>query len=1402
MSTSTNPSPIQAPQHVLDLLSRLHTASLEQEAAISGKKVFSSVVIGDIEDRLAGQGDAKSEFDKLMLDKFIALDEDKCHFVYQLIMAMGATNVVEAGTSFGVSTIYLALATAQTKAATGKKGTVVATEKESQKAAIAQGYWKECDVEEHIDLRVGDLLETLKGDLPEIDLLLLDIWSALALPTLKTVLPKLRHGAVVLTDNTISGAEGYKELLAFLRAPENGFQNTTLPYTNGFEMTKTSPIVTFISVRSCICTMTFYGCQGRCCWGNRQYRVNNDSTLAAGASFHPVRAFPGHILEDSTDFAQARLTLPNTPASTMYRYAAGTPCPAPSAASQASSRYYDYGSVYSGHIEDGTTANIEFTTEIQAKPRTVKPRRPARAARPTNFNPTLDIFEDVAHEEERRTEVDSRRSRRATVLSDGAKVKKSTLLAQPAQKIPRAPPVQDPVLKSHRKRVSQVLMDRESPNVNATIKLQEDVLDKKDLKRPKKDLRRRTIYVPSDDTTYLTIHPGQSVHEPRKARETSPDIGLDLVTVSDEDTTSLVSVLKKEKVPRKSLAAPPKRGPLSTSSRSLQSVSFSSDVAGSGDGKENLPPGTAKIEKKSTGTHIEINFPKALTKSTSVAEAKARVKSSKSSDVPSARSDVRSRVKSEARARPEKRLREQTSCERIPAKSIKARADGTASAASSLAAHKAALKEHNAAIKNAKPRVTRTRPILPSSSSPFHTDKTPPAALRRQRAAPANIQMMHVVGKPQQAREKYPVLEEDIARPEMYEDNWLTYQEVAITQLLNSMFDSANTNHDEQSPEELRKKMLALYHEPSMPPLHKRLQASLQFGALSIPKDLLAQTLRLKDDVGMRKKFLNLWTKTYDLSALRAAVETIVGRQITTPSRLSTGSTCSDDGSRVFRAERRAIEHFLDAFLIKNEDAVRVKPGVGSIASITRGEDDFGSQGWSWRRTALRSLMLVLLLDKAKAMDVLPGCLFQSTSPYKTSVDVLHHLSAMLLPSHGDITRPLGHLNYKVDHAQYPLQEYTYHIDNIAVDLRDGIILTRLVELLLYPSSTLAAQHDETVTISLPTGELLTSDTTQKDSWVMSQHLKFPAIGRPQKAYNVQVALSALEGVHQAAGAVTASEVVDGHREKTLSLLWSLVGTHGLGSLVDWPHIVKEIARFKQQWYSRRNKFEEDDLDSDSDTELDSPTTDDLTHHTRLLLDWARSIARLHGLRITNLSTSFADPKALSCIIDTYLPASAAHTSLAAKLAAAGCSASFTRLFSPQHPSAKTIPSKPFTTLALAFLASRLPPLLAHHRAASTIQTAFRAHLLRRTLAARLKTLLVAQAAARVARERIRVVDAVRVLQRRWRGVLERRRAAVEKAIGLFQGLARGWAVRRWARRVTVGRVGGKERVRRGRGGW
>lgn len=1050
-----------------------------------------------------------------------------------------------------------------------------------------------------------------------------------------------------------------------------------------------------------------------------------------------------------------------------------------------------------------TTANIEYTTELTAGLRNARPRRPARSLRQTTFHPSLDIFEDVAQEEQ--AAVETRRRSRASVMPPGVE-KKSVILAHKAQKIHfPAPPAREALpQKPQRRRVSQLLTDRhEAPDSGATAQLHEAALQEKELRKqgPRKDPRRRTIYIPSDDTTMFTIHPGQPTHKSRNPRHHSPDTGLELVTLSEEEAENLVPSLKQEnKAPRKSLAAPPKRAPLLQTAR--QSQSFSHDVQGQGGGKENVPPGMQVFEGKA-GTHIEFNFAKEDQKKPAPKPSRVHF-TTKTSE-----------ASAQTRTRPEgtqKRLRPQFSHEASPAKSIKAKADSVASSVRTTSTRTSTATRSS--VKTVKSRASSRPSTALSSSSPFHTDRSPPTALRRRKVerGPVAITMMHEVGRRAPPKEKYPVLTEDLARPELYEDNWLTYQEIAITQLINSMFDSAgNDPNAEQSAEQLRQRLLDMYHEPSMSSLHKRLQASLQYGALSIPKDLLAQTLRLKDDVGLRKKFLNLWVKSYDLTSLRAAAETIIGRQLNVPSRLSSGSTSSDDGSRLMRAERRAVEDFLDIFLIRNEDAVRVKSGMGSIASIARSDhgDDFGSQAWSWRRTALRSLTLVYLLDKAKSADLFSGCLFQSSSPYKTSTDVLHALSGMLLPSHGDITRPLGHLNYKVEHVQYPLQEYTYHIDNIAVDLRDGVVLTRLVELLLYPPTTLIAQQEGTVTITMPTGDVLTSavDFTSKESWVLSQHLKFPSIGRAQKLYNVQVALAALDGVRglpiQVVGGMTPEDIVDGHRERTLSLLWSLIGKHGLGTLVNWAQLTKEIERFRDAWYNRRDNYGQRDLDSEDDEPTSGLTG--LEHHKRLLLSWARCAARTFGLRVTNLTTSFSNPKVLEAIVDTYLPSTllatttSSYLSLAAKLKVSGCSPSFIALFASPKTS---IPSKDFTLLTLSFLASRLLPLNITHRAASTIQRAYRTRLARHALHQRIVRAQIAHEAAVVAQARERLLGAAVLVQRRWRAVLEGRKQELEAHTVMFQSLARGWAIRRWARRVTGGKVGGKEKVRRVRGGW
>lgn len=178
-----------------------------------------------------------SRTNQFLSDKLVALDRDKAEFCYQICRALRARRVVEAGTSFGVSTLFLAAAVRDNLRVDGGEGIVIGTEYESEKATAARANFAEAGLSDLIDLREGDLRETLVDVGGPVDFMLVDIWTPMARPALELVVPSLREGAVVICDNTTQFPEAYRDYFDFVNDPANGLRTMTLPFEGGLEFT-------------------------------------------------------------------------------------------------------------------------------------------------------------------------------------------------------------------------------------------------------------------------------------------------------------------------------------------------------------------------------------------------------------------------------------------------------------------------------------------------------------------------------------------------------------------------------------------------------------------------------------------------------------------------------------------------------------------------------------------------------------------------------------------------------------------------------------------------------------------------------------------------------------------------------------------------------------------------------------------------------------------------------------------------------------------------------------------------------------------------------------------------------------------------------------------------------------
>lgn len=103
------------------------------------------------------------------------------------------------------------------------------------------------------------------------------------------------------------------------------------------------------------------------------------------------------------------------------------------------------------------------------------------------------------------------------------------------------------------------------------------------------------------------------------------------------------------------------------------------------------------------------------------------------------------------------------------------------------------------------------------------------------------------------------------------------------------------------------------------------------------------------------------------------------------------------------------------------------------------------------KHTVKNFLFIIFFLDRAKECRLIKQnpCLFVKKAPFKESTEILKRFASLVLANYGDIIRMLRRLDYIVSHKQTAIDEYNFAFTNLAVDLREGVRLTKVMEVIL-----------------------------------------------------------------------------------------------------------------------------------------------------------------------------------------------------------------------------------------------------------------------------------------------------------------------------------------------------------------
>ena len=454
-----------------------------------------------------------------------------------------------------------------------------------------------------------------------------------------------------------------------------------------------------------------------------------------------------------------------------------------------------------------------------------------------------------------------------------------------------------------------------------------------------------------------------------------------------------------------------------------------------------------------------------------------------------------------------------------------------------------------------------------------------------------------------------------------------------------------NTMHDEtdatayglndlmqrRAEAKLRQEGVNLLHHSNLAVIIKSIEGEVVEGRLTVRSDRDVHA-----DLGLQEGLFEILF-CYEYQWLRLGLEVVFGQVISIP--ISKAST-----TKIAAMKRRstipcvsgcskwkvALKSFIQDYLLSDTDI--------TMKQFDKQKLLYAAQERKMKELLRRHLLkkffaLVCFLDTARTTELMAkACLFQSTAEYKSSQEVIAAFCRLFLKGEGDITRHLMSIGCKLHFVQSYVDEFDYRLSSVTTELRDGVRLVKLMDLL----------------------------TKSRD---LCQQLRVPAVSRLQKLHNVSLVLNRL--YRPTDPRPDAKQIVDGHRDMTLMLLWKILYTYELCNNTNPTRIYDEIAAIKRAASWRRSiyKMEESKtmavkvstLQGDATIinqsklgksnaklsvnkhALDS-TADDISL-AGALLQWCQAIVKRYDVPVNDLTTCMADGRALCLVVHYYHPA-------------------------------------------------------------------------------------------------------------------------------------------------------------------